>query len=54
MVVKIMICVCIFPETKYDEKTFTSKGCAFVPSNNGQGLLTQKFLKKNQIAYLLL
>ena len=28
----------VFSETKYDEKTFTSKGCSFVPSNMlGQG-----------------
>ena len=27
-----------YPDTKYDEKTFTSKGCSFVPSNMlGQG-----------------
>ena len=27
-----------FPETKYDEKTFTKKGCSFCPSNMlGQG-----------------
>ena len=32
-----------FPETLYDEKTFTSKGCSFCPSNMlGQGRVFDK------------
>ena len=39
-----------YPDTKYDEKTFTSKGCSFVPSNmlgQGRSFNQEVFIEKS-------